>query len=239
MLVIVEDELRGIIALADTVRPEAAGMISRLKSLGIEISMLTGDTQESALHIAKQVNICPSNVMCRLLPIDKMAWVQLKETTDRVMMVGDGINDATALAAAYVGVAMGAGSAMASLAAHIVIMTDKLDRLHSTLILCKIIRQVIFRNITFSMFLKLIAIALALMGEINLWQAVLIDMISILFVLLNSLTPYFLSDTIWDQSISVESDVKKEGKESSAITEVVTLKLIEQEVRYDPPSVML
>lgn len=160
--------------------------------------MLTGDAGESALHVANAVGI--SNVKYRLLPMDKLTWVQerSRKHNEKVMMIGDGINDSAALAACHVGIAFGAGcSAMASVASHIVMTNDDLLKVVSTIILCRTLRRIIIWNISFSVLLKVIAIVLAIMGKLQLWEAVLVDMVAILFVMGNSMTPAIFSHRVW------------------------------------------
>jgi P-type E1-E2 ATPase len=129
LFVVIATKLRLMIAVADTVRSDAKDAIQTLRSSGISrIHMLTGDQQDTALFIAKSVGIEVGNVKSRLLPTDKLKWISaMKDNNDgvtsrhnKVLMIGDGINDAAALAGAYVGVAMGSGcAAMASLAARL------------------------------------------------------------------------------------------------------------------------
>ncbi|MEH2047270.1 heavy metal translocating P-type ATPase [Nostoc sp.] len=123
-------EVMGVIAIADEVRVEAAATISRLKKLGVEqIVMLTGDNQETAHSVAKAVGI--DRVYAQLLPEDKLNVIRsLQQQYQTVAMVGDGINDAPALAQASVGIAMGvSGSDVALETADIVLMADRLEKI--------------------------------------------------------------------------------------------------------------
>ena len=154
-------ELIGIIAVADTVRPEAAQAISQLRKLGIEqIVMLTGDNERTARSIALDVGV--DKVYAELLPEDKVNVIKyLQKQYKTVAMVGDGINDAPALAQASVGIAMGiAGSDVALETADIVLMADRLEKLSHAIGLGRRSQVVVKQNIAIalgSVFLLLIA----------------------------------------------------------------------------------
>src|SRR5262249_22653880 len=126
--VAVGGQLAGLLVFADRVRPEAPDTISRLRQMGIQrIAMLTGDSPETAKAVAGQIGI--ADVRAHLQPEDKLAAVCALSTAGSVMMVGDGINDAPALAAAQVGVAMGGyGAGIATDAADVVITVENVER---------------------------------------------------------------------------------------------------------------
>jgi Cu2+-exporting ATPase len=113
----------GIIALEDLVRPESEGAIKELRSIGIKTAMLTGDTEEVALNIARKLGI--DAVFAQVLPKDKVNKVRkLQKEGNVVAMVGDGVNDAPALTQANIGIAIGAGTAVAIESAEIVLMKN-------------------------------------------------------------------------------------------------------------------
>ncbi len=145
-------EVLGIIAIADTPRPSAAATIKRLKQLGIEqIVVLSGDNQRTADSVAQQLGI--SCVYAGLLPEDKVSVIQrLQRQYQTVAMVGDGINDAPALAQASVGIAMGAaGSDVALETADIVLMADRLEKLEQAIHLGRRSQSIVKQNITFAL----------------------------------------------------------------------------------------
>jgi len=154
-------KLLGVIAIADTVRPEAARTIARLKQLGIqEIVMLTGDNERTARSIARELGI--DQVYSDLLPENKVEVMRsLQRRYQTVAMVGDGINDAPALAQASVGIAMGtAGSDVALETADIVLMADRLERLVTAIRLGRRSQRVVKQNIVFALsFIVLLLIA--------------------------------------------------------------------------------
>ncbi|WP_199197235.1 heavy metal translocating P-type ATPase [Chroococcidiopsis sp. CCALA 051] len=156
-----ESEIIGIVAVADTLRPKAVEVIKRLKQLGIEETIvLTGDNQRTADRIAQSVGI--DRVHAELLPEDKVKVIrQLQSQYQTVAMVGDGINDAPALAQASVGIAMGVtGSDVALETADLVLMADRLEKLVVAIHLGRRSQRIIKQNITFALsFIVLLLIA--------------------------------------------------------------------------------
>jgi Zn2+/Cd2+-exporting ATPase len=145
-------EVLGMIAVADTIRDESAFLVQRLKNLGIKkIIMLTGDNELTAKNVGKKLGI--TEVYSELLPEDKVRVIQrLKKEYGSVVMVGDGINDAPALATATVGIAMGiAGSDVALETADIVLISDSLDKIISAIKLGRRSLKIIKQNITFAL----------------------------------------------------------------------------------------
>ena len=151
----------GVIAVADTVRPEAASTIARLKRMGIqEIVMLTGDNDRTGQSIAAELGI--TKVYAELLPEDKVDVIRsLQRQYQTVAMVGDGINDAPALAQATVGIAMGTiGSDVALETADIILMADRLEQLIIAITLGRRSQQIVKQNIGFALsFIVLLLIA--------------------------------------------------------------------------------
>jgi Zn2+/Cd2+-exporting ATPase len=183
-----ETEIAGILAVADEVRGNSKSVIQKLHSLGIqETIMLTGDNKGTAIAIGKQVGV--SNIKAELLPQDKLAFIKdLRSKYDRVAMIGDGVNDAPALAASTVGIAMGgAGTDTALETADIALMADDLGKLPFTLKLSRKALNIIKQNITFSLGIKLVALLLVIPGWLTLWIAIFADMGATLIVTLNGL----------------------------------------------------
>ncbi|NEN86208.1 heavy metal translocating P-type ATPase [Paenibacillus elgii] len=142
--------IAGMIALQDAIRPQAREMIAKLKELGVQVVMLTGDQRLTAEAIAREAGI--DQVYAGLLPEDKLNIVKtLKEKYTHVAMVGDGINDAPALAAASVGIAMGAAGSDAALeTADLVLMNDDLDKIKEAIVLGRRTTRIIKQNIAFA-----------------------------------------------------------------------------------------
>lgn len=151
MVVARDGEAIGVISVADTVRPEAAGAVNRLRELGVRrIVMVTGDHHEVADTVARQVGI--PEVYANLLPQEKLALVESFREDGTVAMVGDGVNDAPALAAGDIGIAMGGrGTDVALETADIVLMADDLHKLPFAIGLSRSMRRVIRFNIGFSL----------------------------------------------------------------------------------------
>lgn len=188
MTVARKGELCGIIAVADRVRDESKGAIGALRRAGLKrIIMLTGDNAETAASIASELGI--DEYYAELLPEDKVAAVrQILGEEGSVAMVGDGINDAPALAAATVGVAMGgAGTDTALETADIALMADDLSKLPFAINLSRKALRIIKQNIAFSLLVKLAAVLLVFPGWLSLWIAIAADTGAALIVILNGM----------------------------------------------------
>lgn len=185
MLVSHDDAVLGVIAVADQVRPDSRPVIAQLRSLGLKTVMLTGDNLGAANSVGRGVGI--DAVRAELLPEEKVAVVKkLGQTYGSVAMVGDGINDTPALAAATVGISMGgAASAQALETADVVLMADDLGQLPYAVRLSGFTRRLIRANVWISLLTKLLFAALALAGITSMWLALLADVGVSLLVTLN------------------------------------------------------
>lgn len=177
----------GVIAIADQVRPEARDAIAALVAHGIRPIMLTGDTQGTAQAAAAQLGI--REVNAQLLPDDKVRIVrELEGKGERVAFVGDGVNDAPALAAATVGIAMGvAGTDVALETADVALMADDLTKLPVAVTVSQHALSIIKQNIVFAVAVKAVFLVLAATGYATLWMAVAADMGASLAVVVNGL----------------------------------------------------
>lgn len=188
MLTGTASKVLAIIAVADEVRDSSREVISNLHQQGIEKTiMLTGDNNGTASAISQQVGV--SEYQAELLPEDKLETIkQLRKKYDSVAMVGDGVNDAPALAASTVGIAMGgAGTDTALETADIALMGDDLKKLPFTIKLSRKALSIIKQNITFSLGIKILALLLVIPGLLTLWIAIFADMGATLLVTLNGL----------------------------------------------------
>jgi Cd2+/Zn2+-exporting ATPase len=175
VLVGTEDELEGVIAVADEIRPGVAEMVAALGEMGVErVVMLTGDNDRTARAIADEVGI--DDARAELLPEQKVEAIrELSEEYDGVAMVGDGINDAPALATATVGVAMGAaGTDTALETADIALMGDDISKLSYLRSLSRRANGVIQQNIWASLAVKALLVVLVPFGYVPIWVAVLV-----------------------------------------------------------------
>ena len=152
----------GFIAVADKVRPEAPAMIARLRQLGVKrIAMLTGDNQRVAAAVGKACGV--DEVHAELLPQDKVRVITNLKELGKTAMIGDGVNDAPALATADVGIAMGAaGTDVAMETADVVLMSDALDGIPFTLALSRRARTVVLQNLSFALGVIVVLIISAL-----------------------------------------------------------------------------
>ena len=188
MIIGTEKEILGIIAVADEVRESSKEIIQKLHQLGIKKTiMLTGDNKGTANAIGSDVGV--SDIRANLMPQDKLDYIkQLRSEYGNVAMVGDGVNDAPALAASTVGIAMGgAGTDTALETADVALMGDDLRKLPFTVKLSRKALNIIKANITFAIAIKFIALLLVIPGWLTLWIAILSDMGATLLVALNGL----------------------------------------------------
>jgi Cd2+/Zn2+-exporting ATPase len=188
VMVALDGEAVGLLAMADEVRTHVAETIADLRRAGVRhVVMLTGDHEPAARLVAEAVGV--DEVRADLLPEDKVRAIQaLRERHGPIAMIGDGINDAPALAAADLGIAMGAGGSHAALeTADIALMTDELARVPFTLRLGHRTVAIIKANVAIAVGLKALFLALAVTGHATLWMAVVADTGASLLVVANSL----------------------------------------------------
>lgn len=183
-----EDHVCGFIVLADTVRPAAVETLKQLRSLGIShLVMLSGDNRPTAESIAAAVGV--DEVKAELMPADKVAAIEdLVKKYKHVAMIGDGINDAPALAAATIGIAMGGiGSDAAIETADIALMGDDISQLPWLIAHSRRTLSIIRQNVTFSLVVKAAFLLLTLVGHASLWAAIAADTGASLVVIANGL----------------------------------------------------
>ncbi len=188
MLAAVDGVYKGYIAVADPIRETSSHVLKELKAAGIKHTvMLTGDDERTAKAIASRLGM--TDVEAGLMPEQKLTAIKaLKEKYGAVAMVGDGVNDAPALAASTVGIAMGgAGTDAALETADVALMADDLEKLPYTIRLSRKALHIIKENIMFALGLKIIALLLIIPGMLTLWIAIFADMGATLLVVLNSL----------------------------------------------------
>ena len=181
-----ENEVVGYLILSDTIRKESGAMLNALQSCGVQPVLLTGDNENSANSIAKQLNI--NEVYANCLPEDKLKLIEkYQEDEQPVCMIGDGINDAPALKKAAVGIAMGGiGSDIAVDAADIVLVDDEVKELPHLISLSKRMMTAIKINLSFSMGLNFLAIVLAMTGILNPVVGALVHNAGSVLVIINS-----------------------------------------------------
>ena len=197
-------------SVADAVRPEAARVVSRLKELGVESVMLTGDNSGAAMAIGKQIGLEDYQIESQLYPEDKVRVMQelkrkgkggnggnvgsrgslilSRQKHELVLMVGDGVNDAPALATADVGVAMGEGAALALETSDVTLLDSNLEKLVYSIEMGRRVNRKIVENVLFSLTLKVVVIVFALFGYMQLWGAIVADVGAMLAVTVNGMT---------------------------------------------------
>jgi Cd2+/Zn2+-exporting ATPase len=192
VIILENKELIGIIILIDKLKPEAFFTIKKLKTLGYNSIILTGDNKSSANILKQELQ---TEVLAELLPEDKMKYVQNMNIQEPIIMVGDGINDAPALAAAKVGIAMNSGSNVAIDSAEIVIMNNNINAIIDTIIISKKTINNIKQNITIAIGLKIFFLIVTIFANSPLWLAILADTGATLLVTLNALRLLLIKPT--------------------------------------------
>lgn len=182
----IDKALAGYVVLSDTIRKESANMIEQIKKTGVTPVLLTGDNENAARTIGEKLHITEIHAHC--LPEDKLSYIEKYQAKkEPVCMIGDGINDAPALKKADVGIAMGGvGSDIAVDAADIALVDDEVKELPHLLALSKHMMTIIKLNITFSMGLNFLSIALAITGMLNPVIGALVHNAGSVLVIINS-----------------------------------------------------
>lgn len=178
--------IEGIITFEDSIREKAKVTVSQLREVGVnKIVMLTGDNQQASAQVANEIGI---DYQAELLPQEKLNYIREMKKFGRVAMVGDGINDAPALAAADIGIAMGTiGTDTAIETADIALMADDISKVPFVVKLSKRTTRIIKQNIIFSLAIKAVFIGLALTGSATLWMAIFADTGAALLVIINGM----------------------------------------------------
>ncbi|MDP3845576.1 MAG: heavy metal translocating P-type ATPase [Pseudomonas sp.] len=185
MLVGVDNRLLGIIAVADTVKPEAAEAVAALKANGIQVVLLSGDNQRTAEAVARLVGI--QRVIAEVLPDDKVAVIrQLQSEGQVVAMVGDGVNDAPALAAADIGIAIGSGSDVAKETGSIILIKNDVRDVVASIQLSRATMRKIKQNLFWAFIYNSVGIPIAAFGLLNPILAAAAMALSSLSVIVNS-----------------------------------------------------
>ncbi len=183
-----ETKVLGLIGISDQIRMEGESTVQKLHELGVRhVALLTGDNQGTATAVAKRLGV--DDLKAELLPEGKLQAIeQMRKRYGSVAMVGDGINDAPALAAADVGIAMGgAGSDIALEAGNVVLLSDNIEKIPYTIVLGKKAIRIIWQNITIALLTKSVFLVLGVFGWTSLWLAILADDGAALVVILNAL----------------------------------------------------
>jgi Cd2+/Zn2+-exporting ATPase len=191
--------------VADATRPEASQVMTDFCNLGIEVTMLTGDKRRAALSVGKPIGLTGDKIKSELLPEEKLSIISNAKDTYRnhvkssafqtlfypnnlVLMCGDGVNDAPSLAAADIGVAMGAGAALAMETADVTLLDSNLSKLRYSIGMGRRVIMKIKQNVVFSLTVKFVVLGLALSGRASLWAAIATDVGAMLIVTLNGMS---------------------------------------------------
>jgi len=212
VIVLCEDVPQGLIALRDEPRADAADAVAQLRGLGISSVMLTGDNPRTAQAIAGGLGI---EHRAELMPEDKVTAIRDLTTGARVMMIGDGINDAPALAAAHVGVAMGSGTDVALETADAAILRNRVADVPGKIRLARATMSNIRQNIAIALGLKAVFLVTTVLGITGLWIAILADTGATVLVTMNALRLLFFQPSdaraMADPSAGLTSDAERES----------------------------
>ncbi|CAN1229267.1 Cadmium/zinc-transporting ATPase HMA2 [Linum grandiflorum] len=214
------ETLAGVFSLADSCRTGAKEAIRELRSMGIRTAMLTGDSQAAAMYAQTQLDNALDEVHSELLPEEKARIVaEFKKGSGKTAMVGDGINDAPALATADIGISMGvSGSALATETGNVILMSNDIRKVPQAIKLARRALRKVIENVLFSIVIKGSILALAFAGRPLIWAAVLADVGTCLLVILNSMLLLRWShkqSVVCSRSISAAA-IKGEADKSSA-----------------------
>ena len=183
----IEGKIAGYITLKEQIRTKTKELIEQLEKIGIKnIIMLTGDNKKSAEKIKKQLKI--KRIKAELLPQDKLEEItKIKEKGEKVIFVGDGINDSPVLAASDFGIAMGEGSQIAASTADGILLSNNISILPEIIKISKRSMNIIKFNIIFSLTIKILVLILGAMGKAPIWSAILADTGVTFLTVLNSM----------------------------------------------------
>ena len=185
MLIGFDGALVGVIAVADTIKPEAKEAIAALRSEGVEVVMLTGDNQRTAEAIGRELGI--DRVIAEVLPADKATMIKDLQAKGKIVaMVGDGVNDAPALATADIGIAIGSGSDVAKETGGIILMRDDVRQVVYAIRLSRATLRKIKQNLFWAFIYNTIGIPIAALGYLNPIIAAAAMALSSLSVVANS-----------------------------------------------------
>lgn len=188
------EQVLALLTVADSLRVSSKVAVNKLRAMGIRLVMLTGDNAQTAKAIAEQAGI--SEVHSQMLPEEKLAAIADLSSNQLTGMVGDGVNDAPALARAHIGFAMGAvGSDTALETADVALMQDDLRKLPEFIRISKRTSRILWQNIAFAISVKILFFALTLSGRSSMWMAVFADTGTSLLVVLNGLRLLRYQDT--------------------------------------------
>lgn len=168
-------EIAGYVILTEEIRNESNNIVKELKDIGIKkVIMLTGDNLKSAENIGNKINV--DEIKANLLPKDKLTVIEeLKKTDEKVIFVGDGINDSPVLASSSFGIAMGAGASIASITADGILISNNISTIPNIIKTARRVMNVVKANIIFSLIVKAIVLILGAFGMAPIWLAILAD----------------------------------------------------------------
>nr|WP_315457923.1 heavy metal translocating P-type ATPase [uncultured Sphingorhabdus sp.] len=198
-VLLVDGKYQGHIAVRDEARDDARPAIAALNALGIRSLMLSGDNQRTATAVAQGLGMEAEG---ELMPADKLKRIEALKAEAPVLMVGDGVNDAPALATATLGLAMGGGTDVAIETADVGLLRDRLLAVPDAIRLARQTRRTIIINIVLAVGLKLVFLVLAVFGITNLWTAIIADTGATILVTINALLMFWTFKPAEDESTS-------------------------------------